>query len=122
MCTATHKRETRMKKYLLLPVAAAFVVSPALAQTGSSTNSDNLETRENVIKGAEESAKPGPEGAGKPMQTDRSSAGQTDSSNLKPQDDVLKGAEESMKPKAVEGAGSSNTPTGGDTNSSNLNK
>jgi hypothetical protein len=110
-----------MKKYLLLPVAAAFMVSPALAQDNNS-NSSNLKPQENVIKGAEESAKPGPEGAGKPMQSDRSSAGQSDSSNLKPQSDVLKGAEDSTKPKAVEGAGSSNTPTGGDSNSSNLNK
>ena len=109
-----------MRKYLLLPVAAAFMVSPALAQT-SSTNSENLKPQEDVIKGAEESAKPGAAGSGK-VQTDRSSAGESNSSNLKSQDDVLKGAEDSMKPKAVEGAGSSNAPTGGDTNSSNLNK
>lgn len=111
-----------MKKYLLLPIAAAFMVSPALAQTGGGSNSDNLKPQEDVIKGAEESAKPGPAGSGKPVQTDRSSAGESNSSNLKPQEDVLKGAEESMKPKAVQGSGSSNTPTGGDTNSSNLNK
>ena len=111
-----------MKKYLLLPVAAAFMVSPALAQTDNNSNSSNLKPQENVIKGAEESAKPGAAGSGKPMHTDRSATGESNSSNLKPQDDVLKGAEDSTKPKVIEGAGSSNTPTGGDTNSSNLNK
>jgi hypothetical protein len=111
-----------MKKYLLLPVAAAFMVSPALAQSDNNSNSSNLKPQEDVVKGAEDSAKPGPEGAGKPMQTDRSSAGQTGSSNLKSQEDVLKGAEDSAKPKVIEGGDSSNAPTGGDTNSSNLNK
>jgi hypothetical protein len=110
-----------MKKYLLLPVATAFMVSPALAQTDSNSNSSNLKSQTDVIKGAEESAKPGAEGAGK-VQSDRSAAGGSNSSNLKPQSDVIKGADESMKPKAIEGSGSSNTPTGGDTNSSNLNK
>jgi hypothetical protein len=35
---------------------------------------------------------------------------------------VLKGAEDSAKPKPIEGAGSSNDPTGGSSNSGNLNK
>lgn len=109
-----------MKKYLLLPIAAAFLVSPALAQDNNS-NSSNLKPQENVIKGAEESTKTGAPGAGK-VQSDRSSAGQSDSSNLKPNDDVLKGADDSMKPKAVQGSGSSNDPTGDKTNSGNLNK
>ncbi|BCJ90796.1 hypothetical protein IZ6_15310 [Terrihabitans soli] len=108
-----------MKKYLLLPIAAAFMVSPALAQN---TNSGNLESQEKVLKGAEESAKPGPAGSGKPMQSDRSSAGESNSGNLKSQDDVLKSAEDSAKPKPITGSGSSVTPSGGDTNSSNLNK
>jgi hypothetical protein len=108
-----------MKKYLLLPIAAAFMVSPAVAQD---SNSGNLKPQGDVIKGAEESAKPGTPGTGKPMETDRSSAGQSNSSNLKPQADVVKGAEDSMKPKVMEGSGSSNTPTGSDTNSGNLNK
>jgi hypothetical protein len=109
-----------MKQYLLLPIAAAFMVSPVLAQGGGS-DSSNLKPQADVVKGAEESAKPGTPGAGK-VQTDRSSGGQTDSSNLKPQDDVLKGAEDSAKPKAMDGSGSSNTPTGSNTNSGNLNK
>lgn len=110
-----------MKKFLLLPIAAAFMVSPALAQDNNS-NSSNLKPQSDVIKGAEESAKPGPEGSGKPMQTDRSAVGESNSSNLKNNTDVLKGAEESAKPKVMEGSGSSNTPTGGNTNSGNLNK
>lgn len=110
-----------MKKYLLLPVAAAFMVSPALAQTDNNSNSSNLKPQTDVIKGAEESTKTGAPGSGA-VQTDRSAGGESNSSNLKPQSDVIKGADESMKPKAVEGAGSSNTPTGGNTNSSNLNK
>jgi len=110
-----------MKKYLLLPVAAAFMVSPALAQTDNNSNSSNLKPQTDVIKGADESAKPGAAGSGA-VQSDRSSAGESNSSNLKSQSDVLKGADESLKPKAVEGSGSSNSPTGGDTNSSNLNK
>jgi hypothetical protein len=110
-----------MKKYLLLPIAAAFMVSPALAQDNNS-NSSNLKPQSDVIKGAEESAKPGPKGSGMEVKTDRSAAGESNSSNLKPGDDVLKGAEDSAKPKPMTGNGSSVTPTGSDTNSGNLNK
>jgi hypothetical protein len=109
-----------MKKYLLLPIAAAFMVSPVIAQENNS-NSSNLKTQEDVLKGAKESAEPGAAGAG--ATTGRSATeNNSNSSNLKPQSDIIKGAEDSAKPKPMMGDGSSVTPSGSNTNSGNLNK
>jgi gas vesicle protein len=85
-----------MKNYLLLPAVAALMISPALAQ---STNSGNLKPNSDVIKNAEESAKPKAGAADDNMKANQADGTSTNSGNLKPNSDVIKNAEESAKPK-----------------------
>ena len=82
-----------MKHYLLLPIAAAFMVSPVMAQS----NSDNLETQEDVIRGAEESEMRGaPDLYQGELRTGRNAADSgTNSENLVTHEDVWRGAERS---------------------------
>jgi hypothetical protein len=91
-----------MKQYFLLPIAAAFMVSPALAQS-SNTNSGNLETRDDVIRGAEESERPGvfdfDRRDRRELRTGRSAAEDSgsNSDNLVTGEEVRRGAERSSR-------------------------
>lgn len=88
-----------MKQYFLLPVAAMFLISPALAQS-SNTNSGNLQSREDVIRGAEELELRGtPDFDRRELRTGRSSAEESgsNSDNLVTGEEVRRGAERSSR-------------------------